>query len=103
MKRYIIIPGLAIFSALALLLGSVLTAHAGHHGCAMFSANVSDMDSNGDGVVSFEEYAGFHDEQLRWGFNALDTDKDGSISESEWNQFLKMHGIGKGYGPDKQS
>jgi Ca2+-binding EF-hand superfamily protein len=102
MKSYLIIPALAILSALALLLGSVLTVSAGHHGYKMFSANMTNMDSNGDGMVSFEEYEAFHSEQLRWSFNALDTDNDGSISESEWEQFLKMHGVGKGYDSEKQ-
>ena len=103
MKGYLLVPALAIFSALALLLGSVLSVNAGHHGHKMFSANITDMDNNGDGVVSFEEYSAFHSEQLRWSFNALDTDNDGSISESEWEQFLKMHGVGNRYGSDKQS
>ena len=58
------------------------------------SPDISDMDTNNDGVVSFNEYSDFHSEQLRWSFNALDADNDGSISASEWDIFLKMHGVG---------
>ena len=103
MKSYLIIPAMAIFSAIALFVGSVVTVQAGHHGHSMFKANLNEMDSNEDGVVSFDEYDAFHSEQLRWSFDAIDLDNDGAISENEWNQFLKMHGVGKGYGSDKQS
>ena len=91
-----VLPASMIFFALALFLGAVINAHAGHHGCMMFSYDISDMDTNNDGVVSFEEYSAIHSEKLRWGFNALDTDNDGSISANEWEAFLKMHGIVKG-------
>ena len=96
MKSALIIPALAIFSAIALLIGAAATVNAGHHG-SMFGAELSDMDSNNDGMISFEEYSAFHSEKLRWSFNALDTNNDGSISESEWDTFLKMHGMGKSY------
>ncbi|MBW2432690.1 MAG: EF-hand domain-containing protein [Deltaproteobacteria bacterium] len=95
MKIALVIPALAIFSAIALLIGAALTANAGHHGHSMFGANLSEMDGNNDGMVSYEEYSAYHSERLRWSFNALDTDNDGSLSESEWETFLKMHGVGK--------
>jgi hypothetical protein len=103
MRTLLFVPTLAIFLAIALFLGAVFNAHAGHHGYIMFSAEISDMDTNNDGVVSFEEYSALHTEKLRWEFNALDTDNDGSISASEWETFLKMHGVGKGYDKNRQS
>lgn len=102
MKIALVIPALAIFSAIALLIGAALTANAGHHGHSMFSANLKDMDKNGDGTVSYQEYIDYHSERLRWGFDVLDTDKDGSISQDEWETFLKMHGVGKKYDPSQQ-
>jgi Ca2+-binding EF-hand superfamily protein len=101
MKIALIIPALAILSAIALLIGAAATVNAGHHG-SMFGAELSDMDSNNDGMVSFEEYSAYHSEKLRWSFNALDSNNDGSISESEWNTFLKMHGMGKSHDPNQQ-
>jgi hypothetical protein len=102
MKNAMIMPLLAILLGLAPFVGAVQIVHAGHHGCAMFSASISDMDIDNDGTVSFNEYAAFHSGQLRWSFNVLDTDNDGSISTSEWDTFLKMHGIGKGYESNQQ-
>jgi Ca2+-binding EF-hand superfamily protein len=102
MKSALIIPGMVIFSAIALFIGAAISVHAGHHGFSMFSANIGEMDTNGDGKVSFEEYSDFHSEQLRWSFNALDADNDGSISASEWETFLKMHGAGKSYDQNQQ-
>ena len=84
-----IVPTPAIFLAFALFLGAVINAHAGHHGYMVFSSDISDIDTNNDGVVSFEEYSALHSEKLRWGFNALDTDNDGFISASEWKTFPK--------------
>lgn len=102
MKRALIIPALAIFSAFALLAGAVMNVNAGHHEHSMFSAGLTDMDTNADGVVSFEEYSVYHTERLEWSFNALDTDNDGSISKSEWDTFLKMHGVDKNYHHNQQ-
>ena len=102
MKIALVIPALAIFSAIALLIGAALTANADHHGHSMFGANLSDMDSNGDGAVSYEEYSAYHSERLRWGFDVLDTDKDGSISQAEWETFLNMHGVGNNYNSGQQ-
>ena len=94
MKIAILFPVLTILSAVALFVGAANFANASHHNSMMFSADISDMDTNNDGVVSFNEYSDFHSEQLRWSFNALDADNDGSISASEWDIFLKMHGVG---------
>ena len=99
MKKASIIIGTTIF----IFLGVVLYTNAGHHGHSMFSSNLSDYDTNSDQAISFEEYAEFHSEKLRWGFNALDTDNDQLISQSEWDEFLIMHGMGEGYQQKQES
>ena len=101
-QTLMVVPTLAIFLALALFLGAVINAHAGHHGYMMFNYDISDMDTNNDGVVSFDEYSALHSEKLRWGFKALDSYNDGSISASEWETFLKVHGVVKGYKKNQQ-
>jgi hypothetical protein len=65
MKTMVIFPTLAIFFAIALFSGAVINAHAGHHGFIMFSADISGMDTNNDGMISFEEYSALHSEKLR--------------------------------------
>jgi hypothetical protein len=102
MKIAIVIPAMAIFSGIALLIGAASIVNASHHGYSMFSVGMRDMDSNNDGMVSYDEYSAYHSERLRWSFNALDTDNNGSISKSEWDTFLKMHGVGKVYDHNKE-
>lgn len=102
MKLALIIPALAILSALALFVGAVVSTNAGHHGYFMFGATINEMDANDDGKISFDEYSAFHSEKLRWSFDAIDIDNDNAISSEEWETLLKMHGAGKGYGHDQQ-
>ena len=72
-------------------------AIAGHHyyghGFTMSSWNLTDMDSDQDGALSFEEFGASHMDKLRAGFNMIDTDKDGMIGTDEWNAFLRVHGM----------
>ena len=102
MKNLVIVPTLAILLGVALLLGAVINANAGHHDCSMMFSDMSAMDSNNDGVITLEEYTSYHNERLQWSFNALDTDNDGNISSNEWDTFLRMHGFGKDYGKNEQ-
>jgi hypothetical protein len=97
MKRITTISAIAIIFAIALVFSSTQSVNAGHHGCSMFTAGVADMDSNSDGTISFDEYASYYSQQLRWSFDAIDADNDGFISNSEWELFLKMHGFSKNY------
>ena len=71
---------------------------AGHHyhGCGhggSMSWNMSDRDTTGDGVLSFDEFSAPQQEMMRSGFDMIDSDKDGSISDDEWNTFLQVHGV----------
>lgn len=72
-------------------------AWAGHHykghGSAMSSWNMNEMDANQDRTLSFEEYRDSQTKQLRAGFDMIDSNKDGVISEEEWHTFLKVHGV----------
>ena len=89
MKRYVYIGAVSF----VLLVGLLLNVHAKHQGGSMYGSKLSQMDTNKDNAVSFEEYSAFHEAQLRWSFKAVDTDNDGLISQGEWNEFLKMHGF----------
>jgi len=85
-----------IITAAFLFLTSSL-ALAGHHykghGGTVPSWNMNEMDANQDRTLSFEEYRDSRTKQLRAGFDMIDSNNDGIISEDEWNTFLKMHGV----------
>lgn len=72
-------------------------AWAGHHytgqGSSMPFWNMNEMDANQDRTLSFEEYRDSQTKQLRAGFDMIDSNKDGAISEDEWNTFLNVHGV----------
>ena len=83
-----------------ILFASILIASvsfAGHHysghGYGMSSWNMEDMDSNQDGTLSFDEYSEANRNQLRKGFDMIDANKDGVISENEWATLLEVHGV----------
>ena len=72
-------------------------AIAGHHyGChygKMNNWNMTELDTDGDGRMSFDEFIAPRTERWQSGFDSIDTDQDGQISEAEWNAFLEMHGV----------
>lgn len=85
----------SIFAGLLFLIAP--HAWAGHHykghGGMMPSWNMSELDANQDKTLSFEEYRDSQTKQLRAGFDMIDSNSDGVISEDEWNTFLNLHGV----------
>jgi hypothetical protein len=61
----------------------------------MNSWDMTEMDTNKDGSLSFDEFAESSRKQLRGGFDMIDTDGDGLISSDEWAAFLEVHGMKK--------
>ena len=51
--------------------GTVAFIQAYHQGSAMQRSTLSEMATNKDTVITFDEYAVDYTEQLRWSFNAL--------------------------------
>lgn len=81
-----------------LLFISISFAFAAHHyghGGMLSSWDMNEMDTNKDGILSFDEFSEGHTEQLRTGFDMIDADKDGVINDDEWNDFLRVHGVTK--------
>ncbi|SDW40986.1 EF-hand domain-containing protein [Litoreibacter albidus] len=52
-------------------------------GTAMASAAVADLDTDGDGVVSFTEMLAVYPTLSEEGFGAVDTNGDGVVDEEE--------------------
>ena len=90
---------ITIMLSAAVLFGLSGVALAGHHyhGCGgyMKISDLSEMDTNEDGFMSFEEFTEPKMGKYRNWFDAIDTDGDGLISPEEWGAFREAHGYGK--------
>lgn len=78
--------------------GFVGVSIAGHyyHGCSGMKMNeLSEMDTDNDGVISFEEFSAPHMERYKSAFDALDSSQNGEIDQEEWTKFLEIHGYGE--------
>ena len=86
----LMISGILVFT---LANGSI----AGHnyHGYGMKMSEMSDIDTNEDGVVTFEEFSAPTVDKLKSGFKMLDTNGDERISSEEYDEFLRVHGFEK--------
>ena len=80
-----------------LIAGFVSVSIAGHkyHGYSMKMSEMSEIDSNNDGEITFGEFSAPTTEKLKNGFKMLDTNDDDVISKDEWDEFLRVHGLEK--------
>jgi hypothetical protein len=88
---------LLLVATAMLVAGLTTNLTAGHHyhghGCGYGMRNISDMDANQDGTLTFDEFSESHMNKLKRNFKMLDADNDELIDDNEWNQFLKWHGL----------
>lgn len=71
-------------------------AKQGHNALSM---HFSQIDTNEDDTISFEEFKHVFPKTEQNGFNQLDNDKDGVLSHDEWHSFKEMHsGMGTYHG-----
>ena len=83
----------------ALLLAGLLIstlAIAGHyhgHGYMMPTWDMNEMDADGNGSLTFDEYMNPYKEKMRSGFDMIDVNNDGEIGADEWKKFLEVHGM----------
>ena len=49
------------------------------------------MDTDGDGYVSWEDFQRVFPKMQKGAFESIDTDKNGKISMEEWARFLEQH------------
>ena len=93
MKKIVIT---SIFSII-LIAGLVSASIAGnnYHGYGMKMSEMSAIDSNNDGEITFDEFSAPTMEKLEGGFKMLDSNNDDVISQEEWDEFLRVHGFEK--------
>lgn len=92
LKCLLIILALAAFALPAVPFAA---HHGGSHGCTMSSWDMTELDADQDGEISFEEYTAPHTEKIRSGFDMIDSNGDGVVSELEWDELLDAHGVKK--------
>jgi hypothetical protein len=51
------------------------------------------MDTNGDDLVSWEEFESYFENTEQKVFDAVDMNQDGSIDHDEWHAFKAAHGL----------
>ena len=90
MKPLYLIPIASLLLIAGLVSGSIAGHH--HHGCS-YLTDMSDRDSNQDGILTFEEYSAPEIEKHRSAFKMLDTNSDNAIDKGEWDKFLEIHGF----------
>lgn len=80
-----------------LVLAVTAPALAGHrygaHGYMDQSWNMTELDTDGNGRLSVEEFTAPAVEKWKSGFDMIDTDGSGDITEDEWKAFLDVHGF----------
>jgi hypothetical protein len=57
------------------------------------NAYMGELDANGDGFVTWEEFHGRFPSVEREFFEVVDLDKDGFVSGEEWHMFRQAHGL----------
>ena len=92
MKNLLFVPFTVMLIA-GLATGSMAGHH--YHGCSMNMSELSEIDSNQDGTITFDEFSASQTEKLKIGFKMLDANNDEVINEQEWNEFLEVHGFVK--------
>ena len=74
-----------------------LAAHYCHgHGDMTMVWDMSALDTDNDGVLSFDEFIAPNLEKWRSGFGMIDTNGDGEVGAHEWDEFLGVHGMKPG-------
>ena len=92
MKAKYFLIALAVFALVFPALAPAGQYH-GYTGHRMGNWDMTALDTNADGVLTFEEFSAPSVDKWRSGFKMIDTDSDGAISPAEWRAFLEVHGM----------
>jgi hypothetical protein len=60
---------------------------------ASYNAHFGDMDTDGDDMVSWEEFKTYFPSAERNVYDALDLNQDGGVDHDEWHAFKEAHGL----------
>jgi Ca2+-binding EF-hand superfamily protein len=89
-KKYAIVLAMA---ALTLPLIGFAGHHYGGHGDMDMVWDMTVLDKDSDGVLTFDEFISPNVKKWRSGFDMIDTDGNGQVSVDEWKVFTELHGM----------
>ena len=92
LKMKVIAAALTVF-ALTLPSLSIAAHHYHGHGDMNMVWDMTALDTDNDGVLSFDEFIAPNLEKWRSGFGMIDADGNGQIDVNEWEEFLGVHGM----------
>ena len=95
MKQYIL---LHILIVLIISIAGCSSTNKKYHSTDMpdpqsFNAHFGDMDANGDGLVTRDEFTAYFQNAEKKVFNAIDLNQNGNIDHDEWHEFKEAHGL----------
>ena len=67
--------------------------HYGGHGDMSMVWDMTTLDTDSDGVLTFEEFISPNVQKWRSGFDMIDTNGDGEVGVDEWDAFTEVHGM----------
>ena len=67
--------------------------HYGGHGNMSMVWDMTALDTDNDGVLTFDEFISPNVAKWRSGFDMIDTSGDGQVDVEEWNAFTEVHGM----------
>ena len=82
-----------LFAGLLITSVAIAGNYSHGHGCKMSSWDMTEMDADGNGFLTFDEYVDSYKNSLRGGFDMIDENNDGEIGIDEWQKFLEIHGM----------
>ncbi|MBR9986717.1 MAG: hypothetical protein KFF68_12480 [Desulfosarcina sp.] len=89
-KRYAIVLAVA---ALTLPFIAFAGYHYGGHGNMNMVWDMTVLDTDSDGVLTFDEFISPNVDKWRSGFDMIDTNGDGKVEVDEWSAFTEVHGM----------
>ena len=93
-KKFVII--LLMVSAMTIPTITLAGYQHGGYGCMGQNWNMTDLDTDGNGRLTFDEFTAPSMEKWQSGFDMIDTDGSKDISDEEWKAFLDVHGVNNG-------
>lgn len=83
----------ALAFAIAIPAFVVAGNYHGGHGYAMKSWNMNELDTDENGLLSFDEFVAPNMDKWRSGFEMVDENGDGELDRAEWTALQEMHGL----------